>query len=276
MKKLSIVIPSYNMGTKVDQCLQSIFDSEADQNDYEVIVCDSSNDDSMEAWKKWVEKHDNVKVMHFSKRVSIGPSRNNAVKHAVGEYVFFMDVDDKFYDKQTLKKVIDGLDGKDLYVCSYWSRRDNVSFKLMPKTFLQLANCPVACWTKVYKRELYVPFPSYMPEDVLPHFLLCDRVNTFGYFDFPVVDYDNTPENKGAISRTFDWLLQHPSNFISLAHSNELKKLGLREEFVAGVIHNLADMWLYRDRIANPDVKKAYMSRLTREYTNFMSGLYVH
>lgn len=179
-------------------------------------------------------------------------------------------------DADALKKLIDGLDGKDLYVCSYWSRRDNVSFKLEPRTFLQLANCPVACWTKVYKRELYVPFPTYMPEDVLPHFLLCDRVKTFGYFDFPVVDYDNTPANKGAISRTFDWLLSHPSNFISLAHSNEMKKLGLREEFLGGVIHNLADMWLYRDRIANPDVKKAYMSRLTREYTNFMSGIYVH
>ena len=31
-----------------------------------------------------------------------------------------------------------------------------------------------------------------------------------------------------------------------------MKKLGLREEFLGGVIHNLADMWLYRDRILNP------------------------
>lgn len=276
MKKLSIVIPSYNMGTKVDQCLESIFDSEADQNDYEVVVCDSSDDCSMDAWKKWVEKHGNVKVVHSSRRVSIGPSRNTAVKHAEGEYVFCLDVDDRFYDRQTLKKLIDGLDGKDMYVCSYWSRKDGILVKLNPKNFVQLASCPVACWTKAYKRELYVPFPSYMPEDVLPHYLLCDRVRTYGSFDFPVVDYDNTPDNKGAISRTFDWLLQNPSNLIQLAQGDVLGKMGLREEFVAGVIHNLADMWQCRGKISNQQVKAAYMFRLKKEYQNFMSGLYIH
>ena len=123
---------------------------------------------------------------------------------------------------------------------------------------------------------MYVPFPSYMPEDVLPHFLLLDRATSFGYFDFAVVDYDNTPQNKGAISRTFDWLVQHPTNLLELADSNKLKNLGLREEFVAGVIHNLADMWQCREKITNPEIKKAYHGRLCREYRNFMCGIYVH
>lgn len=105
-----------------------------------------------------------------------------------------------------------------------------------------------------------------MPEDVLPHFLLLDRVSSFGYFDFAVVDYDNTPQNKGAISRTFDWLMLHPTNLIELANTDQLKKLGLREEFVAGVIHNLADMWQFRDKIGNPEIRKVYQRRLYKEY----------
>lgn len=135
---------------------------------------------------------------------------------------------------------------------------------------------PVAAWTKVYKRELYVDFPSYMPEDVWPHYLLIDKCKTFGSFGFTVVDYDNTPENRGAISRTFDWLLAHPSNLMQLAASDTLQTLGLREEFVAGVIHNLADMFLHRNDLKQPEVKQAFMQKMMNEYRNFASGIYVH
>lgn len=115
-----------------------------------------------------------------------------------------------------------------------------------------------------------------MPEDVWSHYLLIDKCKTFGSFEFAVVDYDNTPENKGAISRTFDWLLMHPCNLMQLADSRELQKLGLREEYIAGVIHNLADMWAHKDDLQQPEVKQAFMHRLSREYQSFMSGYYIH
>ena len=115
-----------------------------------------------------------------------------------------------------------------------------------------------------------------MPEDVWSHYLLVDKCKSFGSFDFAVVDYDNTPENKGAISRTFDWLLMHPCNLMQLADSGELRKLGLREEYVAGVIHNLADMWAHKDDLQQPEVKQAFMGRFRKQYSNFMSGIYVH
>lgn len=78
--KLSIIIPSYNMGEKIDQCMDSIFSSTANQEDYEVVVCDSSDDNSMDVWKKWVEKGHSLKVIHSRRRIHIGPARNLAVK----------------------------------------------------------------------------------------------------------------------------------------------------------------------------------------------------
>lgn len=274
--KLSILIPSYNMSTKIDQCLESIFGSTASKDDYEVVVLDSSDDGSIDIYKKWIDKENTLKVARSKKRIDVGIARNLVVQQAKGDYIFYLDVDDKLNDKDVLKKMIDGLDGKDIYICSYKSRKDDHVFKLEPKTFLQAASCPVAPWTKVYKRELFVTFPKYTPEDVLPHYLLIDHCKTFGYFDFAVVDYDNTPENTGAISRTFDWLYTHPSNLMQLAVTDQIEKLGLKEEFVAGVIHNLADMWQFRNKLKNEEVKKAYMHRLCNEYKNFMSGIYVH
>lgn len=59
-----------------------------------------------------------------------------------------------------------------------------------------------------------------MPEDVFAHYMLIDKCKTVGFTDFVLVDYDNTPENKGAISRTFDWCKEHPTNLLQLAASD--------------------------------------------------------
>ena len=113
--------------------------------------------------------------------------------------------------------MLDGLDGKDFYACSFISRAAGKARTLKVASAEEAACIPVACWTKIVKRELWVNLPPYMPEDVWPHFMLVDRCRTFGCFEFPVIDYDDTPENKGAMSRTFDWLLDNPTNLLELA-----------------------------------------------------------
>lgn len=49
--KLSIIVPSYNMRSKIQQCIDSIYSSGADEKQFEVIVCDSSDDGSEEDLK---------------------------------------------------------------------------------------------------------------------------------------------------------------------------------------------------------------------------------
>lgn len=273
---LSIIIPSRNMGTKVEQCLSSIFSSDASRDDYEVVVCDSSDDNTMEELKKWVEKEKSLKVIHVHRKVAPGPARNIAVEKCSGDYLMFLDIDDKLHDEHVLKKVIDAIGDKDIYTLSYFSKRDNHEFTIKPTSFFQLAQVPVAPWAKVYRKSLYVPFPSYTPEDVVPHFLLIDRCQSFGFFDFPVIDYDNTPENKGAWSRTFDYLYANPSNLLKIYHDDTLEKNGLNDDYISGVLHNLGDMWRTRKRLKNPEVKQAFDRRFTREWQNMMCGIYVH
>lgn len=41
-------------------------------------------------------------------------------------------------------------------------------------------------------------------------------------------------------------------------------------------MHNLADMWMHRNDLQQPEVKKAFTGRFRREYMNFMTGIYVH
>lgn len=62
-----------------------------------------------------------------------GTARNLAVEKAVGDYIMCVDIDDRLARNDVLKKVMDGLDGKDIYACSYVSRKDKKEVVLKPQ-----------------------------------------------------------------------------------------------------------------------------------------------
>lgn len=274
--KLSIIIPSYNMESKINKCLDSILNQNANKAEYEIIVVDSSTDDSEKLLAEYAKKFKNVKIIKCNNRKLCGTARNIGVKYATGDYVYCMDIDD-WLAENCLSKILEKLDGNtDIFYAPYKSLKDGNDVFIKPTSVKDFANIPVGVWNKIYKRTLYVQQPDYMPEDVVPHFLLIDKCQTVGYFDFLVYVYDNSDENKGAISRTFDYLRQTPSNLADLAYSNKLLKMNLRDEFVSGVIHNLADMYTIRNTFKNQDVKDAFMNRFFNTYRNFMTGIYIH
>lgn len=155
-----------------------------------------------------------MKVVKWKHKLPAGTARNIAVRECSGDYVMCIDIDDKLASSDALKRVIDGLDGKDFYACPFISRASGSAYMLKADDAKQAASLPVACWTKVVKRDKWVELPPYMPEDVAPHFLLVDKCSTFGSFGFLVIDYDDTKDNTQAMSRTFDWLSVHPSNLL--------------------------------------------------------------
>lgn len=87
----------------------------------------------MEEFKKWCTLKSNLKVIHSHKKLPTGPARNLAVSKSSGDYVLCLDVDDRLASKSVLKKLLEGLDGKDIYTCSYVSRRDKREIVLKPQ-----------------------------------------------------------------------------------------------------------------------------------------------
>jgi glycosyltransferase involved in cell wall biosynthesis len=94
------------MHDKIDCCLQSIFESDANKDEYEVIVCDSSDDESQTLLNKYAKLHSNLKLITNKTKLSTGYARNLAVQHAVGEYIYMLDIDDKLYDNTVLSKIL--------------------------------------------------------------------------------------------------------------------------------------------------------------------------
>jgi len=91
--KISIVVPVYNVELYLEECLESILTQDFD--DYEVIcVNDGSTDRSLEILQGFAIKNRKIKIIDNPVNNGVSFSRNCGIRHAVGEYILFVDSDD--------------------------------------------------------------------------------------------------------------------------------------------------------------------------------------
>lgn len=95
MKKIlfSIILPVYNAEKYVANAINSVINQ--DYKNWElIIVDDGSNDNSCKIIKKFL--NDNRINYIYEKNSGVSAARNNALRHAKGDYVLFIDSDDYF------------------------------------------------------------------------------------------------------------------------------------------------------------------------------------
>ena len=91
MVKISVIIPVYNKEEYLEECLESTLNQTL--RDIEVIcINDGSKDNSLEILKTYEEKDARIKVFNQNNSGAAN-SRNNGIKIANGEFVFFLDAD---------------------------------------------------------------------------------------------------------------------------------------------------------------------------------------
>lgn len=93
-KKLSIIIPVYNVEKYLNQCIDSIV-VQCDSDDIELIVVnDGSPDNSSQIIEKYAITYPNlIKVVNQTNQ-GLSMARNNGLEVASGDYVWFVDSDD--------------------------------------------------------------------------------------------------------------------------------------------------------------------------------------
>ncbi len=93
MPKVSVVIPVYNASDYLEESLDCILNQTL--SDIEVIcVDDGSEDNSLDILNEIAQKDSRVKVLSQTNQGG-GAARNNALKYTSGDYLYFMDADDK-------------------------------------------------------------------------------------------------------------------------------------------------------------------------------------
>jgi len=96
MLKVSVIVPVYNPGANIDDCIRTLVHEQSlPQSEYEVIfVDDGSTDDTPRRLDALAAEHDHVRVEHIPNSGWPGRPRNLGIDMARGDFVYFVDNDD--------------------------------------------------------------------------------------------------------------------------------------------------------------------------------------
>ncbi|NPD82436.1 glycosyltransferase family 2 protein [Prevotella sp. PINT] len=113
MINLSIIIPAYNAEKFLPKCLESCLHQDIPTDDYEIIVVDDgSTDNTSKIVDSYQNVNPNVRYI-FQENAKQGAARNNGLRQACGEYIWFVDADD-WIKENCLNRILTALKEKDL------------------------------------------------------------------------------------------------------------------------------------------------------------------
>ena len=113
--KVSVIIPVYNQRPSLSACLESVLAQTLREIEV-VCVDDGSTDGSGRMLDDYATRDSRVKVIHQA-NAGAGPARNAGMAAASGEFIAFMDADDRYPDPETLELMYDEAKASDVDVC---------------------------------------------------------------------------------------------------------------------------------------------------------------
>lgn len=115
--KLSIVVPIYNCGKYLRQCIDSIL-NQTYANIELILVDDGSTDASGAICDTYAQKDERIKVIHKNNE-GLLKARLSGAKQAVGEYITFVDGDD-WIAPDTYEQMMKHMDGHDMVMAGIY------------------------------------------------------------------------------------------------------------------------------------------------------------
>ncbi len=108
--RVSVIMALYNYEEHVVDALESLKSSDVDTWEV-IIVDDGSSDRSLEVARKWIARHerDAALLLRHPVNLGLGPTRNDALDWARGEFSFILDADNEVYP-HCLSRLVEALD----------------------------------------------------------------------------------------------------------------------------------------------------------------------
>lgn len=103
-KLVSIIIPVYNASHFLEETINSI--QEQTYSNWEAIfIDDCSSDNSYDIIKKYQKEDKRIKLIKNKTNSGAAISRNNGISKAKGDYLCFLDADDKWHPKKIANQI---------------------------------------------------------------------------------------------------------------------------------------------------------------------------
>ena len=200
-QSVSIIIPVYQVENYIERCITSVISQTYSHSAVEcIMVDDCGTDNSIMLAQKCIDNYKGdirFKIIHNEHNCGLSVSRNNGMKVATGDYIFFLDSDDYISD-DCIAKLMNGIyehpEAEVVKGCHFNEQDNETSLnphcalslidnkKLMKLFFLE--HIPCAAWNTLISRKLiekhHITFiPHLIYEDVLWSFYLFRETNSF-------------------------------------------------------------------------------------------------
>ena len=158
---LSIVVPVYNVGNYIQECIESIIE-QTYKNLEIIIVDDGSTDHSGRICDEYADKDSRVRVIHTENKGLLS-ARFTGVEESNGKYVTFVDSDD-WIDKAMYEDLMYAIESSHAEIvvsgiCRYWNKdkmiydKPCLEEKLYKKHDIKNQVLPVMLWNKNRGRQ---------------------------------------------------------------------------------------------------------------------------
>lgn len=107
--EVSIIIPVYNVEKYITECLESVAKQKCSAQLECILVDDYGKDNSVVVAEQFMNSYDGpiqFKMLHHEHNRGLSAARNTGIKEARGEYVYFLDSDDRFYDDDSIARLV--------------------------------------------------------------------------------------------------------------------------------------------------------------------------
>lgn len=160
--KLSFIVPIYNLEEYIEECIMSLLNQDLPHSEYEILcINDGSTDSSLDILERLAKEHTNIIIIN-QKNQGVSAARNNGIKNAKGEYIWFVDGDD-LIARNCLKFLITFMDEKKLplirfkYKTIYTNNIKYDSKKLNKTEFFMVDSINLyspSVWTQIFRKSI--------------------------------------------------------------------------------------------------------------------------
>lgn len=159
MAQISIIVPVYNIYDRLADCLDSICGQTL--TDWEcILVDDGSTDGSAQILDRYAQADPRLLVIH-QKNAGVGAARNRGLQQASGDYITFVDSDDRI-GSEYLEELTDAIGDHDILIAGFTlcapDGETPIGFVSGPPATDQLAQAMKtgllnSCWGKLYRHS---------------------------------------------------------------------------------------------------------------------------
>jgi len=203
---VSIIIPVYNVEKYLQRCMDSIVNQTL--REIEIIcVNDGTKDNSVSILNEYAAKDDRIKIVH-KKNGGLSSARNEGMKHAVAEYIGFVDSDD-WIEPDTYELAYKAMTENNADLVCWYAQleledgllenheiQSNRDYHRINRTGLFtvsddiFSECSVTAWNKLYKNSIIKKYNLFFPHGLLhedvefffKYALMCQRVYFIGKY----------------------------------------------------------------------------------------------